>query len=120
MKKIDKGLQRTLRKALAEAKSHKGINEGSKKIDFGQTVAGATLIKPDEDTNALIASRGLIRASAGEALTTPEREALKGYIELFTTILTTPALRSRIRMMQKMVSKGDDSNEKTRDAEEDK
>lgn len=110
MNEIDKDLQREIRRALAIVKAHSNedISEASKDVNLSKTIAGAISLKPDEDTNALIASRGLVRAAAGELLTGPEREALKGYIELFTTIITTPNLRARLKDMQRTIKKSAD------------
>jgi len=108
LKKVKKALKQKVKSSTTfGAPVGSDLGEADLTKDFSKTVAGATSLKPDEDTNSLIASRGLIRASQGEVLTGAEREALSGYIELFTTIITTPSLRARLKNMQKLVASKD-------------
>jgi len=87
-------------------KSVESVQESEgKDYKFSDVVAGAKIVQPEDDTNALVASRALIRAAAGEVLTGPEREALDAYIELFTTIITDNSLRARLKDMQRIIDK---------------
>jgi len=91
------------------------LSEAEKEVDLSKLIAGTTMLKPEKGTNAIIAGRALIRASQGEVLSGAERKALEGYLELFTTLLTIPNLRARLRDMQKMVSKKDSKDSKNDD-----
>jgi len=72
-------------------------------------IQGTKFLKSDSDTRSLIAARALIRASAGEVLTGPERNALKEYVELFSKLIMNPSLRVRMKEMQKMIDPKDHS-----------
>lgn len=94
------------------------LNLGEKdRHDYGKTFTGTSVLKPDDDSNAAIAAKALIRAAEGEMLTGPERSALSEYIELFVTMITDAGLRSRLKDMQTTIKKNSSSKD---DSKEDK
>jgi hypothetical protein len=92
------------------------LTEAEKEVDLNKLIAGTALLKSEKSTNAIVAGRALIRASQGEVLSAAERKALSEYIDLFTTLLTIPNLRARLKDMQRMVSR---KSKKDDDAKED-
>jgi len=95
--------------------------DDKKKPDFSKVHTGAQLLKPDDDVNAVIATRALLKASEGETLNEQERSALDQYIDLFITLLSVPNLRSHLKSMQNTLKRQAEKTKKDDDAaEEDK
>jgi len=97
------------------------FEDDSKEFDLAKVTAGTLSLKQEKDVNALIAGRGLMKAAQGEVLTSIERDALKGYIDLFTTMLAIPNLRARLRAMQTLLPKKEEPEKSSKnEPEEDK
>lgn len=90
-------------------------------IDPELFIGTRTLHDPEDESNAMVAARGIVRASKGQLLTGPEKDAIKEYANLFVTMLSDPGLRLRLISMQNIAkaAKSKDNNPKD-DSEKDK
>ena len=71
----------------------------------GMTAIGAADINVDPEVSAAIAARALDMAAKGRNLSKIERDALKGYVELFKELISNPAFRSRLKDMNRLINK---------------
>lgn len=82
----------------------------------GLTAIGTADVDVDPEVSAAIAARALDMAAEGKNLSNIERQALKGYVELFKELISNPVFRSRLKDMKRLMDKKKDSD----DSEEDK
>lgn len=82
----------------------------------GRTAIGAADINVDPEVSAAIAARALDMAAQGRNLSNIERQALKGYVDLFKELISNPSFRARLKDMNRLMSK---SKSKNNDSEED-
>lgn len=69
------------------------------------TAIGTADIDVDPEISAVMAARALDRAARGNNLSKTERDALKGYVELFKELISNPAFRSRLKDMMRLMKK---------------
>jgi len=82
----------------------------------GLTAIGTADINVDPEVSAAIAARALDMAAQGRNLSNIERQALKGYVDLFKELISNPSFRARLKDMNRLMSK---SKSKNNDSEED-
>lgn len=71
----------------------------------GLTAIGTADINVDPEVSAAIAARALDMAAKGQNLSKIERDALKGYVELFKELISNPAFRSRLKDMNRLMKR---------------
>lgn len=83
----------------------------------GLTAIGTADIDVDPEISAIVAARALDRAARGSNLSKIERDALKGYVELFKELISNPAFRSRLKDMMRLMKKKAKKNDLKKDQE---
>jgi hypothetical protein len=81
----------------------------------GLTAIGTADVDVDPEVSAAIAARALDMAAEGKNLSNIEREALKGYVDLFKELISNPSFRSRLKDMKRILDKQKDSDDSKED-----
>lgn len=81
----------------------------------GLTAIGTADVDVDPEVSAAIAARALDIAAEGKNLSNIERQALKGYVDLFKELISNPSFRSRLKDMKRILDKQKDSDDSKED-----
>lgn len=81
----------------------------------GLTAIGTADVDVDPEVSAAIAARALDMAAEGKNLSNIERQALKGYVDLFKELISNPSFRSRLKDMKRIMDKQKDSDDSKED-----
>jgi len=81
----------------------------------GLTAIGTADVDVDPEVSAAIAARALDMAAEGKNLSNIERQALKGYVDLFKELISNPSFRSRLKDMKRILDKQKDSDDSKED-----
>lgn len=79
------------------------------------TAIGTSDINVDPEVSAIVAAHALDKAARGNNLSKIERDALKGYVELFKELISNPTFRSRLKDMMRLMKKKAKKNDPKKD-----
>lgn len=82
---------------------------------IGLTSIGTHDVVADPEANPNIAAMAIRRAAKGYQLNKIERDAIKGYAELFEQLLANPSFRARLKDMLKLMNKSKPKNKDNQD-----